>query len=538
MTKNINQNQVIKTCAACISRFAAALANVKVGDKLYGEPEPDNEFDSNAIKLMNGDKEQIGFISTDRTTIEGCITNIALLELNLDKLEFIVTDIHDRSFAKGGNGKILELRVVIPKEEPTLEFSIKGSKTQYPAKFEALEKIKQGQDVLLQVKKEGKKAIAYLSGQPAGYVDEEKLEEVLLSLDMLEGEPLTAKVVGTYRTNINVRAKVDMKKVEAKKASKRMGDVLVSVVDGGILTQEGLDERIEALETYGVTERQKLALFESMVKYEADVEMRIPLRPKTLYQDSQGLVKKSVAYVNMGRNLLFEGERGTGKNVLTETLAWLYARPLYEFSLNSGHDNNSLLGGKTIETDDEGITKMGFDRESIVEAAEVGGFIVFDEFNTALSHTMSLFNSLLDDRRRIQVPGYKLVEAHSNFAAIATQNRNYTGTFDNNQATVDRFVPIIFPELKGITDILMNKVPTADANTLDTMNSVFTTLQKLVRDGEVNEHAMTIRGFIDAALAVEMDIELRDSLHDNIVNRMTDEDERIIVKAMIDDIVA
>jgi len=143
-------------------------------------------------------------------------------------------------------------------------------------------------------------------------------------------------------------------------------------------------------------------------------------------------------------------------------------------------------------------------------------------------------NAYLDDRRRIEVPGYKTVNLDPNAMVIATQNRDYQSTFDNNEATIDRFVPIIFPSLTCIESILYARVPGIETKVVDICQDMYLRLKNAIVDGEISERTMSIRGFIDACLVVEQDIPLKDALIDNIAHRATDGDEREFIIHMID----
>lgn len=422
-------------------------------------------------------------------------------------------------------------------ETKKIVLKISGSKTTYPNKFSVLDKLKNGEQPIVYLFAGEEKFLAEYDGVLCGFVDFQGIENEAEVKRFIQSKNVYGKAIERERFDFYVE--IDLAQVGEQDQVKILGaldDVKTRIVQEGILTEEELKEREAYMDECGLTSKQKEFLFASYMKYEKDVAERIPKKPKTLYRDQHGIVKRVVSYMNLKRHLLFEGDRGVGKNVLIETLAWLYCRPLYEVSLNSGQDNHSLLGGKTIEVDDNGKTTVSFAKEVIVEAAEVGGVLVLDEFNTSLAHVMSLLNSLLDDRRRIQVPGYGLVEAHGNFVAIATQNRNYQGTFENNEATIDRFVPIVFPKLKNIGDIIVQKVPDVSNQTLRYAQTLFESIQKCVEDGELDEKVMTVRGFIDAVMAIEyMDVSPKDAFMDNIAHRISDQDERGVVESILED---
>ena len=446
--------------------------------------------------------------------------------------------------------------------------TLKGSKTRFPHKFVLLEEVKQGNKPHLNFVYEEDRFIGYWKEHKVGYIigNEESLS--FLEKGAKEGEKIVGKAISLDNTNIVCEVEIS-EKVESLIAEDSYEAVIQKVLSNNFLTKEEMQERVAYLEASGVTKKQSTALFASYVPYSDEASLRIPRKPKTLYQDTNGLVRKSVAYLNLNRNLMFEGDRGVGKNVLTETLAWLYKRPLYEFSLNSGYSNESLVGGKTIEStqpkneeavatiitkfkeremtkdaflkelsvllkETTGGMEMGFEKTSIIEAAEEGGILVLDEFNTSIAHAMSLFNSLLDDRRRIQVPGYKLVEAHQNFVAIGTQNKEYVGTFETNEATSDRFVPIVFPTNKEISGIILAKLPNAKQSILRMCEVIYRDMKNTIEKGLLSEKSMTIRGFIDACMAVEMDIPPKEAFIDNLANRCSEVEDRKIVGGIIE----
>ncbi|TCK01340.1 UNVERIFIED_ORG: dynein-related subfamily AAA family protein [Anoxybacillus amylolyticus] len=414
-----------------------------------------------------------------------------------------------------------------------VELKIIGSKTAYPNKWAVLEKVKNGERPVVYLFAQEGKVLAEYDGVLCGVVDEAGVDQAALK-QLLASKTIYGTV--TKRERFDFFVEVELKEEEQKSVLGDLEGSLRRVLQEGWLTEEELKERLEYLDRCGVTQKQKEALFASYVSYPDEVKARIPKKPTTLYQDQHGLVKRVIAYLNLKRNLLFEGDRGVGKNVLIETLAWLYHRPLYEVSLNSGQDNYSLLGGKTIEVDENGKTSVGFAKEVLIEAAEMGGIVVLDEFNTSLAHVMSVMNALLDDRRRIQVPGYGLVEAHPNFVAIATQNRNYQGTFETNEATVDRFVPIVFPKLKDIASLIVQKMPNVSHQTLRYAQVLFEAIQKCVEDGELDEKAMTVRGFLDAVMAIEyMDVSPKEAFMDNVIHRIMDLDERKVAEDILTD---
>lgn len=548
-----------------------------IGESIELRKDPGNQYSESgkAIKAFNMRGQELGFIMEDAKY--GLLTCKDIYHL-LENKETI-TGIVELIKTKVRNNTILSIKVageekrekIDMNEKKICEMTLKGAKTRYPQKFVLLEEVKKGNKPNLDFVLEDDRFIGYWKEDKVGYIMGNAEELSFLEKGAKQGEKIVGRAVSLDNTNVVCEVEIS-EKLESMIAEESFEAIIEKVVSNKFLTEEELKSRLTYLEQSGVTKKQSAALFATYVRYSDEASLRIPQKPKTLYQDSNGLVRESVAYLNLKRNLMFEGDRGVGKNVLTETLAWLFKRPLYEFSLNSGYSNESLVGGKTIESTNPGneqaiesiiakfegkeMTKdsflkelssllketsggmeMGFEKTSIIEAAEEGGILVLDEFNTSIAHAMSLFNSLLDDRRRIQVPGYKLVEAHSNFVAIGTQNKEYVGTFETNEATSDRFVPIVFPSNKEISAIILAKIPNAKQSLLKICEIIYKDMKMTIEKGMLSEKSMTIRGFIDACMAVEMDISPKEAFIDNIANRCSEIEDRKIVESIIEGVI-
>lgn len=466
-------------------------------------------------------------------------------------------------------------------------FKIVGAFTEYPAKMELANAINRGEQPIVKLTPENGKIVAYLNNILCGVVDRNDNGGGLTPYSDIEAI-VTSEIVATITRKVGVgfvgSFSYETSLTSVIQGTTTLKAIIEEKIKAGIITQEEVDERLEYANKCGITEKQLKTVFGSMKAYSPEVAKRLVARPKTLYVDDGTIVKRCVAYINKGKNLGFEGDRGVGKNVLAETLAWFYKRPLWEASLNSGADNNSLLGGKTFEdatneTQEESMgffkslaklfakglnpknwfssskeedavlfmgifkklvsyftgKKIKYEPELIIQAAMYGGFLVLDEFNTLYGHILSVFNSLLDDRRRIHVPGFQTIYADKTFVAISTQNKSYTSTFDTNEATIDRFVPILFPQLKSIMELLRVKFPTLTYDSLNKCEVLYKAMKKNVEDREMDAKTISIRGFIDACEVLDEDIDLEQALTDNIANRAVDEDDRKKIENIISD---
>lgn len=549
--------------------------------------EPSNTHDADAIKVVK-DGVDVGYVAnSSHTVFEGSLSASMLKEEFSDELTVKIeySGFMDRGYFR--TPATVEVAKKSNKEE--LRFSLVGGTTSFPGKRSLVADIKKGTVLVkLQLDNEtsGEKSdriIGVHNGLQAGSVKAD--EETFTALyEFVEDVPeLLVEAYDLDKGAVLCKVKVSAgaRKVSSPRVS--LEDEIKRILDSGIDTEENLNEKVKYLRENKITEVAIANLFKSYSKYPEEVQSRIPKKPTSVYIDTAGIVSDSIAFANVGDNLMFSGDKGVGKNVLTVTLAWLYNRPLYEFSSNSQHSNNSLLGGKTFEdtsmTEEESKKSVGefkellkvvrnvffgkkteeaaepsvddaraallkffgqkdqklvFEMSSIVEAMLQGGIIVLDEINTSVSNVLSIFNSALDDRRRIEITGYGCVEAHPNFMAIGTMNLNYEGTFEMNEAMKDRFVTIPFPALSTISPILQSKVPTLGYDTIVQMNKVYLGVKNAVSSGTLSEDALTIRGFISAAKVISQGMSMKNALIKGVANRVDDIDSRQAIIDIID----
>lgn len=411
-------------------------------------------------------------------------------------------------------------------------FEICGTFSMFPGKFQLLkenQKIPQKLEIVDDKDFQEGLLVTWLGDIQIGFVKDDDIRNYLSSEGRVDAQ--IAKICPDNRIYVSVR---DIE--EEKKQNSKLADETAKKIAGHLgLPEEEVKERFEYLLENNIPAKSMQKIFASYVKYSPEVEKKVPKKPRVPFIDKDNILKSAIAGVNIGSHIMLEGLMGTGKNVLAETLAWLYKRPLYEFSMNSGVNNMDLLGAMTMVDG-----KVEFKRSNIIEAFEEGGMVVLDEFNIALPHVLSIFNSLLDERRRINVPGYKAIEAHKNFVAIGTQNPSYIGTFEGNQATLNRFYRIQFKEGASITDILLcstNLDKKEDSEFLDASKELHTRIINGVKDGAIAPESINIRGFIKAAnLYKEEDFMTSEALKGAVVNSISEDVDREYVGELLDNI--
>ena len=185
---------------------------------------------------------------------------------------------------------------------------------------------------------------------------------------------------------------------------------------------------------------QEVAAFRNQYSVAPEVQERIAAPSLPFY--GKDTLEMALSAILQGENLLLSGGKATGKNVLCETLSWVFGRPSYDISFHVNTDSASLIGTDTFR-DNEVTLRKG----PITLCAETGGFGVLDEINMAKNDAVSVLHATLDHRRRIDIPGYSRITLHPATRFIGTMNLGYAGTRELNEALVSRFLVIEMPPL-------------------------------------------------------------------------------------------
>ena len=92
-------------------------------------------------------------------------------------------------------------------------------------------------------------------------------------------------------------------------------------------------------------------------QYETDeaVKERIG-KPEVLFYGKE-ILEMAIAALLHGENILLSGAKATGKNVLCETLAWLFGRPSYNVSFHVNTDSAALIGTDTFKNNEVQLRK-------------------------------------------------------------------------------------------------------------------------------------------------------------------------------------
>ena len=240
--------------------------------------------------------------------------------------------------------------------------------------------------------------------------------------------------------------------------------------------------------------------------------------------------EKAIVAILSGENILLSGPKATGKNVLAENLAYLFKRPLWTISLNISSDPANLIGSDTFKNNEVTLKKG-----PVYEAAEQGGFAVFDEINMAKNEALSVVHSTLDYRRVLDISGYDRLNLHDATRFIATMNYGYIGTRDLNEALVSRFLVIDMTTISENDLAKLFKENTKLNNgAIKIFTKLFLDLQEKSLNSEISSKSIDLRGLLSSIELMNRGLDIKDSLELGIVDKTFDDYEREIVTDVID----
>ena len=237
-----------------------------------------------------------------------------------------------------------------------------------------------------------------------------------------------------------------------------------------------------------------------------ELQNRIP-QPRYHYY-GKDVWEAAVAAILCGENLLLAGSKATGKNVLAENLAQVFARPAWDVRFRPG---------------------------PVYLCAKHGGFGVLDEINMAKNEALAVLHATLDFRRAIDVPGYERVEVDPAARFIGTMNYGYAGTRELNEALTSRFVVIQMPSIDqdGLVRLLSDEFPTLEKKYKEQFAQLFLDLQKKCENAEISEKALDLRGLPDALRLIRRGVGANRALDMGITNKAFDSYEQSLIRDVI-----
>ncbi len=287
---------------------------------------------------------------------------------------------------------------------------------------------------------------------------------------------------------------------------------------------------LDFLRSEGVSPKiiNEIEVFRAKFPTDEALSRRIPV-PRYLYY-GKDIWEEAVTALLCGENLLLVGPKATGKNVLAENLAAVFARPSWDVSFYINTDAATLLGTDTFA---DGAVSLR--KGPIYRCAEDGGFGVLDEINMAKNESLAVLHATLDFRRSIDMPGYDRITLHDATRFIATMNYGYAGTRELNEALASRFVVIDMPAItaEGLVKLLTREFPDLRPAYADQLAGLFQDIQRKCDGGELSTKPLDLRGLLAAVRLMHAGLEGNRALELGLVNKSFDSFERQLVMDVI-----
>ena len=142
------------------------------------------------------------------------------------------------------------------------------------------------------------------------------------------------------------------------------------------------------------------------------------------------------------KNILLQGETGTGKTSLAEQVAARLNWPVFPIGCHGGLEFQELIGHQILKADGSSDWADG----PLIAAMRAGGVFLLDEMNFLKPEAAGGLNTVLEANRYLIPETGELIRAHKDFRIAATGNAMdgvgkgaYRGTQSQNIALLGRF---------------------------------------------------------------------------------------------------
>ncbi|MBL0846067.1 MoxR family ATPase [Mammaliicoccus fleurettii] len=250
---------------------------------------------------------------------------------------------------------------------------------------------------------------------------------------------------------------------------------------------------------------------------------------ETIYNDALSMIQ-------LNKNILLKGPTGSGKTKLVETLARDLNKPMHSVNCSVDLDAESLLGFKTIETNEHGHQEIVFIDGPVIKAMKNGDILYIDEINMAKPETLPILNGVLDFRRALTNPFTgEVVQAKEGFSVVAAINVGYIGTLPMNEALKNRFVVLDIDYIDGETlkMIIKEQSKLKDDEIIDSIIQFNKDLRIMSSQGQISEESASIRALIDLADLTTV-IPVRRAIKRAIIDKIDDEREQQAIQNAIE----
>lgn len=250
---------------------------------------------------------------------------------------------------------------------------------------------------------------------------------------------------------------------------------------------------------------------------------------ETIYEDALSMIK-------LNKNILLKGPTGSGKTKLAETIAQDINKPMHSVNCSVDLDAESLLGFKTIETNEQGHQEIVFIDGPVIKAMKNGEILYIDEINMAKPETLPILNGVLDFRRALTNPFTgEVIVAKEGFSVISAINVGYIGTLPMNEALKNRFVVLDIDYIDGETlkTIIKEQSQLDDEELIDSIIQFNKDLRIMSSQGQISEESASIRALLDLADLTTV-IPVRRAIKRAIIDKIDDEREQQAIQNAIE----
>ena len=292
-----------------------------------------------------------------------------------------------------------------------------------------------------------------------------------------------------------------------------------------------MNDILSFLKEEGVNEELISAVVEFREKHGVEDAYKNRIPEATYLYYGKDIWEKALAAILVGENVLLSGPKATGKNVLSENLALVFGRPLWDVSFHINVDASHLLGTDTYDGN-----KVVFREGPIYLCARHGGFGILDEINMARNEALAVLHSVLDFRRVLDVAGYERIKLDEATRFIGTMNYGYAGTRELNAALASRFAIIDMPVIskEGMIKLIHYSFPDMKEELRDQFIELFYELHQKAEHADISDRAVDLRGLLDAIRLIKRGLKSQDALSMCIVNKSFDAYERNLIEDVID----
>ncbi len=172
------------------------------------------------------------------------------------------------------------------------------------------------------------------------------------------------------------------------------------------------------------------------------------------------------------------------------------------------------------------------DQSELYDWLESGGLMVFNEMNMAEPNFFASFtNQLTDGTGFLFIPGRGEVRINPDCVLCGTQNADYEGVEQQNEATMSRFGCISFEQPKSIKSQLKvaveaelkakNYSQKLESKNVDLVEKFYNTCRKAVNKGDFTNAVLNIRGFVRALTLVtssDGNLGIFDAVEQHVIN--------------------